>query len=421
MNRRVSRRDFIKMMPAIAGAGIVSACAPLAAPVTLTPGPTSRPTWTPRPPVCATPTPIPIPPPTPVSTNFDVCAYYIHFRNMPEVPNCMPGYETVVPLYGTDQDPRTMKMDIKWAREVGVRTFVMPAMFSNSGPEKRLEDWFLPASEPPFDINYVLMYNPDDQGWDPAKYRLDTQIRDMKEFLVKHTQDPRYKRLPDGKPVVFYYCAQVVAYWFGVDKLEQTAALLRESFPEDIFLVGDVIIPPYQVQTDSNPSHQGDYVQRQVKAFDGITSYYIVNAGYIWHSDYEWNHVVTPFQGMIKGFQETFDFWADKAHKYGSKMVPAPMPTGTSNRLLYEAGVESFLWDRHDGVSYETAKEMAELGAKYADPDLKMVVIAAWNECSEGAAIVPSVGYKFNPAHALRDTFATKPAGGWPEDYYPTT
>ena len=51
-----------------------------------------------------------------------------------------------------------MMMDIKWAREFGIGTFVVPA-FSSIDP--RLEDWFLPASEPPFDINYALFYNPD--------------------------------------------------------------------------------------------------------------------------------------------------------------------------------------------------------------------------------------------------------------------
>jgi len=32
--------------------------------------------------------------------------------------------------------------------------------------------------------------------------------------------------------------------------------------------------------------------------------------------------------------------------------------------------------------------------------------------------VVPSKGFKFNPAHAVRDTFGTKPAGGRPKDYY---
>lgn len=418
MNHKFSRRDFLKLMPIAAGAGLASACATQVASC-----PTPMPPPSPYPLTCSTPiptptpTPTPIPPPTPVSAKLDVCSFYCHFRDyVPSGPRVMPGLETITPLYGDRQDPDTMKMDIKWAREFGIGTFVIPA-FSSMDP--RLDDWFLPASEPPFDINYALMYNPDDQGWDPAKYRLDIQIENMKEFFVRHAQHPRYKRLPDSRPIVFYYQAQTVAYFFGIDKLEQTVAILRESFPEEIFLVGDVMIAPLQVTNDSNSLHQSDYVQRQVKLFDGITSYYIVNAGYVWHSDYEWNHVVASFQDMIKGFQESFDFWSDKAHKYGSKLVPAPMPTGVSNRLLYEAGLDSFLWDRHEGVAYDTSKAMAELGAKYADPDLKMVMISNWNELSEGAAIVPSVGYKFNPAHAVRDTFAIEPTGGWPEDYYP--
>ena len=69
-------------------------------------------------------------------------------------------------------------------------------------------------------------------------------------------------------------------------------------------------------------------------------------------------------------------------------------------------------------MSYDTAKAMAEVGAKYADPELKMVVVGAWNECNEGAAVVPSKGFVFGPVHAIRDTSATKPAGGWPGDYY---
>ena len=89
-----------------------------------------------------------------------------------------------------------------------------------------------------------------------------------------------------------------------------------------------------------------------------------------------------------------------------------------SNRLLWESGQDNWLCDRHEGVSYDTVKAMAEVGAKYADPDVKMVVIGAWNECNEGAAVVPSKSFGFGPAHAVRDTFATKPDGGWPADYY---
>jgi hypothetical protein len=422
MTRRVSRRDFLKYMGAVAGAGIASACVPPAAPATLAPGPTlgatSRPTWTP-PALCATPTPMPVPPPRPVRTNFDVYSIYIDFRDLPEIPRNVTGYETVVPLYGHRQDPVTMRMDIKWARESGVATFIFP---NSRGQDTRLKDWFLPASEPPFEIDFATMFNPEFESLDtsdPSQVSIiESRARDVREFLATSIQHPRYKRLPDGRPVVFYFLAQVVAYWFGVDKLEETVQLLRENLAEDIFIVGDVMIDPYQVRT-AGSQHQGDYIRRQVQAFDGIFSYYIPTAGFEYHSDYEWNHVVTPFKDMIKGYAEAFDYWSAKAHEYGVKLVPAPAPTGMSTRLLYEAGLDTSLVDRHDGVSYGTSKEMVELGAKYADPDLKMVVISCWNELSEGAAIVPSVGYRFNPAHAVRDTLAIEPAGGWPQDYYP--
>jgi hypothetical protein len=36
---------------------------------------------------------------------------------------------------------------------------------------------------------------------------------------------------------------------------------------------------------------------------------------------------------------------------------------------------------------------MVEIGATYAEPDLKTMVIGAWNECTEGAAILPSKGF----------------------------
>jgi hypothetical protein len=413
MNRRVSRRDFMKCIGAMAGAGVVSSCTPRIPAISPAPPPSQIP------PVCVspTPTPTPIPSPTPVSANFDVCSFYCDFRINGD-PRCETGVETITPLYGDRQDPLTMKMDIKWARELGINTFVMP-VFSSVDP--RLEDWFLPASEPPFDINYAFLYNPDTDFDPKSKYRLDTQIRDMKEFFTRHTQHQRYKRLPDGRPLVFYFLADVVAYWLGVDRVEQTAQLLRSNLAEDIFLIGDVMCEPYYAQYDSSGNRGEDYIRRQVKAFDAITNYYIMRAGYKWNSATDFNHVVTPFQNMIQGYDEACAFWAARARKYGVKMLPAPMPTGFSNRLLHEAGLDSWLVDRHEGVSYDTSKAMAELGAKYADPDLKIVMISNWNELSEGAAIVPSVSYKFDPAHAVRDTFAIQPSGGWPEDYHPSS
>lgn len=372
--------------------------------------------------MCDANTPLPVPSPKPVSTNFDVYAYYLYFRGLTNGADESTGYgyATVVPLYGEQQDPRTMSIDIKWAREHGITTFVMPVAFPDSPWEKRIDTLFLPASDPPFEINYSLMFNagPYLPGETPA-YPLSTGVvKEAREFLSGHLQHPRYKRLPDGRPVIFYFEAGLVAYFMGLDELEKSVDLLRSNLGEDIFLVGDVMAEPFAVKTD--PKYQSaDYIRRQVKLFDAITSYYMWRAGYEWHSLQDFNHVVTPFQDMIIGYQQACDLWGTIAHKYGAKLVPPISPAGVSDRLLYEAGQYTFLVDRHEGVSYDTAKEMAEIGARYAEPDLKMTIVGAWNECNEGAAIVPSKGFKFGPAHAVRDTFAIEPTGGWPEDYYP--
>jgi hypothetical protein len=312
-----------------------------------------------------------------------------------------------------------MRMDMKWARENGVTTFVMPTSLSDTTWERRIDSLFLPASDPPFEIKYSLMFNPTLEAM-PSDL-LATRIVDVaRNLMSRHVQHPRYKRLPDGRPVVFYFMAQVVAWYLGVDVLERTADLLRANVGEDIFLVGDVMNEPYAIRT--SPEYQvADYISRQVMPFEAITSYYMWHAGYEWHSQQEYDHVVTPFEDMISGYQEACDVWADIAHQYGVKLIPPISPAGMSNRLLWEAGLDEGLSDRHEGVSYDTAKEMAELGATYAEDDLKMVVVGAWNECNEGAAIVPSKGFRFGPAHAVRDTFAITPAGGWPADYDPSS
>jgi len=328
------------------------------------------------------------------------------------------GYATVTPLYGDFQDPQTVKIDIKWALENGVTTFVMPTAVSNSPPEQRIDELFLPASEPPFDINFSLMFNAAPSSGSSDSLAAAT-IDCAQNFIAAHLQHPRYKRLPDGRPVVFYYSAQTTAWNLGVDALAESVALLRSNVGEKIFLVGDVIIEPYGMRTSPQYANE-DFVAGQVKPFDAITCYYMWHAGYEWKSLEDYNHVVTPFKDMITGYQEALDVWAAKAHQYGAKLVPPISPAGVSNRLTWEAGLDAFLSDRHEGVSYDTAKQMAELGAKYADPDLKMTVVGAWNECTEGAAIVPSKGFKFGPAHAVRDTFGELTASGWPEDFYPS-
>jgi hypothetical protein len=425
MTKKLSRRDFLKLGEAVTGATVLASCRAQATSsvnpkppnsfIPITPAPISCPPQ----PVCASPTPLPIPSPTPVSTELDLCSFYCNFRINGD-PRCQTGIETITPLYGDRQDPYTMKMDIKWAREIGISTFVMPACCRE---DSRLEDWFLPASEPPFDINFALMFNAVFEmlnAADPSQISvIENRAVDVNSLLYRMIKHPRYKRLPDGRPVVFYFLANVAAYFFGADKLEHTAELLRSNLTEDIFLVGDLMCEPYYVQYSSAGYQGDDYVRRQVKAFDGITNYYTMRAGYKWSTPADFNHVVTPFQAMINGYDEVCAFWARKARQYGVKIIPGPMPTGFSNRLLYEARLDSWLVDRHEGVSYKTSKAMAEIGKKYADPDLKTVIITNWNELSEGAAIVPSVSYKFDPAHAVRDTFAIQPPEGWPADYYP--
>ncbi len=417
MPRRLSRRDFLKYMGLAAGGGALAACAPRPTPTAVPIAAAGQPP-TPHAQICATPEPEPIPPPTTVQTNLDLATYYIHFRNEPDVPRNVPGYETIEPFYGAGQSPRTMQIDIKWARECGIGTFLMPAMFPDSPPEIRLQNWFQPASQPPFEMNYAIMFNPNFDPATPTQDVLDAQIANLRDLFARHLANPRYKRLPDGRPVVIYYAASLIAYFLGMKRMGQSADLLRSILPSNTFLIGDVMIEPLAVRTDPKYSAT-ERVAGSVKPFDGITSYYMALAGYEWHSGYDYNHVVTPFGDMVKGYEEAFQFWGEQAGKYKVKMVPAPMPAGVSNKLLYDAGVDSWLWDRHAGLTYDNSKAMAELGAKYADPELKMVIIAAWNECSEGAAVIPSVGYKFDPVHAIRDTYAIRPANGWPQDYVP--
>ena len=113
----------------------------------------------------------------------------------------------------------------------------------------------------------------------------------------------------------------------GLDELEQSVDLLRSNLGEDVFLVGDVMAEPYLVTTD--PKYQSaDYIHRLVAPFDAITCYYMWRAGYEWHGDQDFNHVVTPFEDMATGYQQACDLWGTIAHRYGAKLVPPISPAG---------------------------------------------------------------------------------------------
>lgn len=111
MKGRLSRRDFLKVLRVMLGAGLVSACTQGESPLTAGPTktPTSAPTPTasrtptssPTPSATPTPTPQPVPVPEPVSTSFDVLAIYLHGRGISEGdPRTGYGYATVVPICG---------------------------------------------------------------------------------------------------------------------------------------------------------------------------------------------------------------------------------------------------------------------------------------------------------------------------------
>ncbi len=244
MKGRVSRREFLRVMQAMLGAGLVSACTPAESPLTAgltktptsiptpTAGPTETPTSTatptasrtptpsPTPSATPMPTPLPVPVPEPVSTNFDVLAHYLHGRGISEGdPRTGYGYATVVPVYGEQQDRLKMMMDIKWAREHGITTFVMPAAYPDTTWERRLDEMFLAANRPPFEIDYAIQFNPGPYlPWETSHYTFETGVvKVVKDLLSRHVKHPRYKRLPDGRPVVFYYYAHMVRllYWPG--------------------------------------------------------------------------------------------------------------------------------------------------------------------------------------------------------------
>jgi hypothetical protein len=130
-------------------------------------------------------------------------------------------------------------------------------------------------------------------------------------------------------------------------------------------------------------------------------------------------YVVKPFNTMIEGYRLACDFWGEKAAKYGVKLIPPIAPTGVSNQHLFDAGIDDWLVNRHEGMNYETSRKMAEVVKPFVDSKLRMVTLGAYNELNEGAAALPSKQFGFDPIHAVRDAYAIRPETGWPKDFYP--
>jgi hypothetical protein len=457
--KKVSRRDFLRLAALLFGTSLSSACKRLLPSPTPTPPPTATipptstfipsptatstpvatdtPTSTPTSTATQEPSPTPTkkptttpkpegfpepPEPTRLSDDINIGCYYITGWGTFPGQRSSDWYlgtnlHPLLDFYRSD-DPRIADWHIYWLVENGIAHVMVlstnPGRGAISGWENNFERGFLKSSMLPY-IQFSMVFN--NGPFRTEKYttedRLELARHAMSYFASRYFPHKQYKRI-DEKPIVDLHQAFIINDVYGYDELARTVETMRKTAKDhgysEIFLVGDVF----------NWERMGDelYEMSVVPLFDAISSYTVVNAGVGWKYDDRGNVYITDsYDNMVEGYKRMHEHYSQIAKKYGVGIIQPTTP-GFSNEAIYKK-TDDWLVKRTNPTP-KKFQEMCESAKEHIDPKLGMISVEAFNEYQEESVIEPNDRDGFKYLNLLRDVFYYPPKGGWSPNIVPT-
>jgi hypothetical protein len=307
-------------------------------------------------------------------------------------------------------NPEVVDWQIKWAVEHGVRFFVYDWYWAKG--HRRLEEGLhsgLFNARYQNLIKFCLLYanhlpfNPEN-SYSPEEFEKTTQF-----WIENYFKRPSYLTV-EGKPVVIMFSPPEFRR-MGGEKVKQAFERMRRRCREaglaGVYLCGVCWYPT----PSASPAYRKTLEAMKDEGYDAVTAY-------------NWSQRVnmtpaelaarrSPFAACAEGYRKA---WNDIADADVVKLIP-PVSGGWDCRPW--AGDSAVA--RTDRTPEQFKKHLLDckafLDTREQAPKLKMAVIGAWNEWTEGSYIEPDCTFRFGYLEAIRQVFA--PGSPKPKEIVP--
>ena len=329
-----------------------------------------------------------IPAPRPISTApYQVGAYY--FPGWPTLDKwkVLDAFPERTPLLGyyREGDPSVMDWQIKWAVEHGISFFAFDWYWDRGRRqlEHALHDGYFRARFRPY-MKFCLLW----ANHNPPGSSSEADLLAMTDYwIANYFRQPDYLTI-DGKPVVIVFTPRELRRDMGTDAVRTAFARMRER-ARAAGLPGIYIMGAARENTRLEALvHEG---------YDAGTGYNYPRAGMP-----DDTALSAPYSAMVDGYEQ---IWYSIAVQRLIDYAPVTEP-GWDSRPWH--GDKALVRTGRDPEKFE---DMLRRARVFTDRypiagGRKLVLIEAWNEPGEGAAIEPHRQWGFAHLDAVRRVFS---------------
>lgn len=335
-----------------------------------------------------------IPPPRPAVTGaYQVGAYYFPGWPTRERWKVLDAFPERMPLLGyyAEGDPAVMDWQIRWAVEHGISFFAFDWYWDRGRRqlEHALDDGYLRARFRSSMKFCLLWANHNPRGSSSEADLLAL----VDHWIARYFRRPEYLTL-DGKPVVIVFSPRRL-------REDMDSEGVRAAFVGMRARVRAAGWPGLYIMGAAREGRAGLIALRD-EGYDAGTGYNYPRAGMADKAARE-----APYDDMVDGYEQ---IWYSIAAERVIDYVPVTEP-GWDSRPWH--GAKALV---RTGRSPDKFREMLRRARAFTDRHpaaggRKLVLIEAWNEYGEGAAIEPHREWGFAYLDAVRDVFVTRRGG----------
>ncbi len=329
-----------------------------------------------------------IPPPRPVSTGkYQVGVYYFPGWPTREKWRQLDAFPERMPLLGyyAEGDPTVMDWQIKWAAEHGIAFFVFDWYWDRGQRqlEHALHGGYLTARFRSF-LKFCLLWanhNP------PGSFSEADLLAVVDYWIVQYFRRSEYFTI-DGKPVVIIFSPDLLRKDMGTAAVGAAIRLMRARVVA-AGLSGLFLIAVGQ-------SDGADLSALRAEGYDATTGYNYPPAGMP-----DKTALRAPYDSAVDGYER---IWNGIAGAGLLDYVPVTEPGWDARPWQGETALV------RTGRHPEKFRRMLERARAFTDRHpvaggKKLVLVEAWNEYGEGAAVEPHREWGFGYLDAIREVF----------------
>jgi hypothetical protein len=296
-------------------------------------------------------------------------------------------------------DPYVVDWHIKWAVEHGV-TLLVASMY-----EKRLEG-LLNAKYLSF-IKFAVVVDLSEIGG----FRDPRNLSNVLEWVRNRCfLNPSYFTIR-GRPVVFVGEANMLLRYLTIAELRSAFKMGRDYYRSQYgfepFIIAFWNIGGFIVDEDNLPiPASADF--ELASLFDAVTVYGMPSIGGVGRTQGGKWILISPYDRLVSLYPTSTERLMRWVNRSGARFIPGALP-GFNNSLLFKHGLDDWLIIR-TGATADKFRTLLKEMRGYTDPELKLLLIDAWNEFSEGSVLEPTLEFGFEYLDAIREVFGVAPA-----------